>query len=95
MYSIKQSFRLAKLGVSVICRTKPLGIGLKNECWGGLAASNAMQNNSKTTTYFGITFQELKDAINKNNRTDPRKRNFIMGLESMKLASMVVLRSIH
>ncbi len=81
-----QKLRLLILAWRISFRSRPLGIGLKNQCWGGLAAEIASNKSEKVTDYYGITFSQYKHMINKNNRTNSSFRNFRMTLESIRLA---------
>ena len=93
--SIRQSMRLINLGFTILIRKRPLGIGLKNECWGGVAATIAKNNELKVTDYYGLSFTDFKLDIMKNNRTNPSIRNIVMGLESIKLAFKVLNRNMR
>lgn len=66
-------------------RKEPLGIGLKRQCWAGLAIENANSNGSKTTDYLGISFSKMKEMIIRNNNEPEVSRNKIMYASTLQL----------
>lgn len=84
--TVTQRFRLMLLARKIGFRSKPLGIGLHNQCWAGVAAEIAKAKGAKTTDYYGITFREFKDAIKSNNVCPPEGRNIRMFLRTLYLA---------
>lgn len=81
------SLRLEALAVSIEGRDGPLGIGLKSECWAGVAHQIASAENSRVTDFFGISFAEMKAAIKGNNACAPNLRNNKMARFSRELAA--------
>lgn len=66
------------LAETIAARKTPLGVGLRRECWAGVAISLANQKGSKTSEFYGLSMREIIDAVKENNRTDPALRNGIM-----------------
>ena len=70
-----QKFHLAQLSTRILLRSEPLGIGLHNQCWAGLAIEIAKQKNCLATDYYGLTSKQIKTAVKINNRTPAEMRN--------------------
>ena len=80
--------RLQLLAATIEQREQPLGVGLKNHCWAGVAYDVASANGARLTDYFGISTREMKAAIKTNNQSDPAARNAVMVRETRVLADM-------
>jgi hypothetical protein len=76
--------RLDELEATVLNRDMPLGVGLKNQCFVGLAVEQAQQYGETLREHFGKPLSIWKKAIKKNNATSPRMRNLVM-LEHLKV----------
>ena len=76
--SLVQRRRLINLAVTILKREKPLGVGLRNECWAGLAIEVARQRRFKSTEYYGISMSQGRKDLKLNNRLPPAIRNFVM-----------------
>jgi len=81
----KQKKNLITLAETVKDRKEPLGIGLKNMCWAGVAIDLANKNNFKTTNFYGISFSELKSCIMSNNLQPQESRNSFMYKKTLDL----------
>jgi hypothetical protein len=82
------SDRLESLASTIENRSEPLGVGLKRECWAGVAHSIAQAHGERVTDYFGISSREMKDAIKDNNQCAPERRNATMRRLTLELAAM-------
>lgn len=67
--------RLAKLGRTIASRREPLGVGLKNQCFVGLAIEHAKCENDTLANHFGQPMSEWKKLIKINNKTAESVRN--------------------
>lgn len=81
------SDRLKFLASTIENRAEPLGVGLKRECWAGVAHSIAQEHGERVTDYFGISFKEMKGAIKDNNQSAPERRNTVMRQLTLELAA--------
>jgi hypothetical protein len=81
------SSRLNFLAALIDERTEPLGVGLKNQCWAGVAHSIAQSEGARVTDYFGISTREMKDAIKMNNNCAPESRNATMRQVTLEIAA--------
>ena len=81
------SSRLKFLAATIDERTEPLGVGLKNQCWAGVAHSIAQSKGARVTDYFGISTREMKDAIKMNNQYAPENRNTMMRQATLEMAA--------
>jgi hypothetical protein len=79
--------RLKFLASTIEDRTEPLGVGLKRQCWAGVAHSIAQSEGDRVTDYFGISTREMKDAIKMNNQCASESRNAIMRQATLEMAS--------
>ncbi len=79
--------RLLKLSKMIDSREAPLGVGLKNQCWAGIAWEVASAHQARVTEYFGISFREMRDAIKGNNQCEPVRRNATMSARCRDLAA--------
>lgn len=84
--STSQRVRLLELAGRVALRRDPLGIGLRNQCWGGIAVAIAKEHGWRASDYYGISFRELRDYIKDNNLTPCEKRNRHMAMRTLRLA---------
>ena len=82
-----QRVHLLDLAASVANQPEPLGIGLHNGCWGGVAANIATAHEATVQQYYGLTFRQFKDAIKCNNQTHQERRNGVMALRTLRMAS--------
>lgn len=78
--------RLLELASLIAERKTPLGIGLDNECWAGVAISIARTHNVAVTNYYGLSLDEVQQKITLNNQTPPEIRNQVMLGETLNLA---------
>lgn len=81
------SDRLEFLASTIENRSEPLGVGLKRECWAGVAYSIARAHGERVTDYYGISSREMKDAIKENNQSSPERRNGVMRTRTLELAA--------
>jgi len=81
-----QVSHLIKLADTIRNRKQPLGVGLRNECWAGIAIMQGREANCKATAYFGISFSEIKRGIKKNNAAPAECRNQLMVDSTLALA---------
>lgn len=68
----------ANLANTIEKRKKPLGVGLRNQCFIGLAIEIANLNNSNFENYYGISIWESRDMIRANNNCLESIRNTTM-----------------
>lgn len=86
--SLIQRKRLLRLATLIASQREPLGIGLKNGCWAGVAINLARQEGYKATEFYGLSMNEVKTKIKRNKRTPPTLRNAVMaGLTLLKSVS--------
>jgi hypothetical protein len=76
--SAHQRENLFTLADTIAARNSPLGVGLKSECWAGVAISLANQQGSKTTEFYGLSMREIMNLVKENNRTPIAIRNEVM-----------------
>lgn len=76
--SIQQRENLIMLADTIAARKIPLGVGLKKECWAGVAITLANQQGSKASEFYGLSMREIIDAVKENNRTPIAFRNEMM-----------------
>lgn len=86
MKTVQQKNNLIELANTIKQRKNPLGVGLHNQCWGGLAIEIAKSNNQTTSTYFGISIHEMKSSINANNILPADNRNEEMYKRTLQIA---------
>jgi hypothetical protein len=79
--------RLEFLAATIEGRSEPLGVGLKRQCWAGVAHSIAQSEGERLTDYFGISTREMKDAIKDNNLCAPERRNAVMRQATLEMAA--------
>ncbi len=87
MKTIEQKEHLFELSETIKNRHEPLGVGLHNQCWGGLAIEIAKSNGQTTKTYFGMSIHDMKDDINTNNAQPTSLRNEVMYQRTLEIAS--------
>lgn len=87
MRTHQQKARLIRLAEVVETRGEPLGVGLKHQCWAGIAIEMANAEGFESTDYFGLSFRELKQLIKLNNLQYPESRNAVMATETRTLAA--------
>lgn len=85
-----QRHHLNQLADSIRARNAPLGVGLRNQCWAGVAIDRAREEGVPATEYFGLSFSEIKHAIKINNLTPEPERNRVMAEWSERRARHVV-----
>jgi hypothetical protein len=73
-----QRKNLFVLANTLATRETPLGIGLRQECWAGVAITEATSRGANATEFYGLTMREIIDAVKENNRTPPTLRNEVM-----------------
>jgi hypothetical protein len=83
--SERQRERLVRLADHIARRREPLGVGLKNQCWAGVAIGMAKAEGCTVTDYLGLTSRQVKAAIKLNNRTPADSRNERMLAETLNL----------
>lgn len=88
MRTSKQIVRLMDLAEIIEARNEPLGIGLKQQCWAGVAIELAKAEGCKVTDYFGLSFRDLKSRIKFNNLQAPEMRNAVMAAETRAFAAL-------
>lgn len=81
------SERLKLLAATIESRAEPLGVGLKRQCWAGVAHAVARSQGERVTDYFGISAREMKDAIKTNNLCPPESRNRVMRQVTLAMAA--------
>lgn len=67
-----------ELADMVAQRGTPLGVGLRNQCFVGLAIEVAKSRDTTLLDYFGGTMSEWKTAIKMNNASSESVRNRTM-----------------
>lgn len=85
--SARQCENLLRLADTIATRKTPLGVGLKNECWAGVAITLANQQGSKTTAFYGLSMREIINDVKENNRTPIAGRNHVMLNRTLRLAA--------
>jgi hypothetical protein len=83
------SDRLIKLGKAIANRRDPLGVGLKNQCFVGLAIEHAKCENDSLANHFGRPLSEWKKLIKINNKCaeNVRTQTMLGHLDSMLTTS--------
>lgn len=81
-----QRQNLVQLAEIIKSRSTPLGVGLHNQCWAGLAIEIAKENGTITKDYFGLTVSDMKPAINLNNSLPVGVRNKVMANKTIQLS---------
>lgn len=76
--SAHQRENLLTLAETIAQRKAPLGIGLRSECWAGVAITLANQKGWKASEFYGMSMREIIDAVKENNRTPVALRNEVM-----------------
>lgn len=87
MRTVKQRANMLKLGFQVFRRGESLGVGLRNECYAGIAIAEARARGTTVADHYGLGLRKLIAAIKLNNRTPPHRRNLRMFAHSLKLFS--------
>lgn len=82
-----QQQRLMQLAELIEGRSEPLGVGVNHQCWAGVARDVAREHGSKIPTYYGLTGDEIKSSVIRNNLCQPRERNDRMVCETRRLAT--------
>lgn len=70
--------RLNSLYDKIDHRKEPLGVGLKNQCFAGLAIEMAQQSGETLVAHFNKPLKTWKGLIKINNATFSSKRNETM-----------------
>ena len=78
---------LESLAELIEARAEPLGVGLKRQCWAGVAHQVASARGMRVSDYFGLSFAEMKTAIKENNDTGAAERNAVMVARTRQLAA--------
>lgn len=76
--SAQQRENLRSLADTIAARETPLGVGLRRECWAGVAINLANQQGSKTSEFYGLSMREIINDVKQNNRTPAAIRNQVM-----------------
>lgn len=76
--SAHQRENLLMLADTIAARQAPLGVGLKRECWAGVAITLARRQGAKATEFYGLSMREIKNAVKENNQTPAAIRNEVM-----------------
>lgn len=76
--TVSQRVNLLALARNISKRNEPLGVGLKNQCWAGVAIARAKQKGQVATDCYGLTMGQIKSDIMFNNRTAVEDRNRAM-----------------
>ena len=79
--------RMSSLAEQIEGRAAPLGVGLKNQCFAGLAAEIARDAGETVLAHFGGSSAEWKAAIRMNNATPVAQRNDMMARHARDLAA--------
>lgn len=87
MKTAMQKSNLIELATIIQQRDNPLGIGLHNQCWAGLAIEIAKSKNQTTRTYYGLSIHEMKNDININNLLSSENRNETMYKRTLEIAT--------
>lgn len=85
--SAHQRKNLLTLADTIAARKAPLGVGLKSECWAGVAISLANKKGSKTTEFYGLSMREIMNLVKENNLTPITIRNEVMIDRTLQQAS--------
>lgn len=86
MRSLVQRWHLVCLAVQVFRRSRPLGVGMRNECWGAEAGRIARAADSTVREHYGISFREFKSCIKGNKGFSELVRNRSMAAWTLRLA---------
>lgn len=84
MLSALQVRRRQELSQKILNRREPLGVGLKNHCFVGLAIEIAQEQGSTLVNYYGGSTQDWKKKIKINNSTPEHKRNRKMAQHALQ-----------
>lgn len=84
--SVQQRLRLVGLALHVLLRRKPLGVRMRDQCWGAVATEWARRRNATTADFFGLSFSTFKEHIKGNKEYDPHVRNRRMAWRTLLLA---------
>lgn len=76
--SAQQRDHLLTLADTIATRRSPLGVGLRRECWAGVAITLANQQGANASEFYGLSMREIIDAVKENNRTPVDFRNEVM-----------------
>lgn len=76
--SAQQRQNLRSLADAIAAREAPLGVGLRKECWAGVAITLANQRGEHASEFYGMSMREIIDAVKENNRTPAAFRNEVM-----------------
>ena len=76
--SAQQRENLRSLANNIAAREAPLGVGLRRECWAGVAITLANQQGANASEFYGMSMREIIDAVKENNRTPVAFRNEVM-----------------
>jgi hypothetical protein len=85
--SAHQRENLLTLAEIIAQRKAPLGVGLRSECWAGVAITLANQQGSKASEFYGMSMREIIDDVKENNRTPMAIRNEVMLDRTLQLAA--------
>lgn len=85
--SITQQQHLLALAEIIAQRQIPLGVGLRSECWAGVAITLANQQGENASEYYGLSMREIVDAVKSNNRAAVSLRNEIMIERTLQYAA--------
>jgi hypothetical protein len=66
-------------------RKEPLGVGLKNQCFIGLAVEVAKSNNQSLADRFGFSVWELRGDIRDSEQTKRNERNLAMAQRAREI----------
>jgi hypothetical protein len=85
--SATQRKNLISLAGTLSRRAEPLGIGLRQQCWAGVAITESMNRHTKATEFYGLSMREIIDAVKENNRTPAVLRNETMIVRTLEFAA--------
>lgn len=88
MKTLQQIKNLEALAETIRDRQAPLGVGLHNQCWGGLAIEVAKMHGETTRSFYGMSIHEMKNDINVNNASPKERRNDVMYRRTLAIAAM-------
>ena len=76
--STQQRDHLLTLADTIAARQSPLGVGLKKECWAGVAITLANQHGANASEFYGLSMREIINDVKENNLTPIAIRNQVM-----------------
>jgi len=84
----RQSKNWIELSEEIRSRQQPLGIGLKNQCFIGLAIDVAQRNRQTLVERFGYTVWALRQDVRDSADAATSKRNLLMSERAVLRAQL-------